>query len=277
MKYLTTPWQDAPLPTPEKSVMFAIGDIHGNAELLSGLHQMIRNELIACAGMKRHVVWLGDYIDRGPESLEVLSLVQQGLGVSGVDEHKLVGNHDQYLIEFLNFKTIDRDFIRNWLDNGGLYTWNNLDERIYSTYMTSPGAAQQLVRQCLGSVVEFLESLKIYWRCGNYIFVHAGIEPGVALEDQELANLLLIREPFLTGKDWPHDFIVVHGHTPQQPAVHGHRISVDSGVYFTDALTAVELKDNRVRFHVVAGTNFDPNGKYFSAIQPASVSEIACV
>ena len=68
-----------------------------------------------------------------------------------------------------------------------------------------------------------------------------------------------------------------HGHTPQQPAVHGHRISVDSGVYFTDALTAVELKDNRVRFHVVAGTNFDPNGKYFSAIQPASVSEIAYV
>ena len=87
---------------------------------------------------------------------------------------------------------------------------------------------------------------------GGYLFVHAGVQPAQPLETQQAADLIWIREPFLTGVGWCHDFAVVHGHTPLGPDVHTHRIGIDSGCFRTGALSAVELADDRLRFHVVS-------------------------
>jgi serine/threonine protein phosphatase 1 len=106
------------------------------------------------------------------------------------------------------------------------------------------------VASSLGSeLIVFLNGLSPIHRIGDYVFVHAGIDPSVNLENQEFSDLLLIREPFLSSSDsWIHPFCVIHGHSISKPSVHKHRISVDAGCYSNGALCAVQIKSDKLRF-----------------------------
>ena len=102
-------------------------------------------------------------------------------------------------------------------------------------------------------LIRLLRDLVPVWRAGGYLFVHAGVDPARAPENHDLADLVWMREPFLDGAGWRHPFAVVHGHTPCGPEVLPHRVAIDSGCFHTGVLTAVELADDRLRFHCVTG------------------------
>lgn len=252
MYFNTTEWVQAPYPVQDVSSLIAIGDIHGHAEELLAIYKIIKAETET--SKNTILVHLGDYIDRGPSSYRVLDVLS-----SGFSEHVktvyLAGNHDQYLIELVKPDSdpdLDRYFVNNWYENGGLQTIKDLDVEGYGRLMDSGNIAelQNRLRNALGKkIMRFLLSLDYQYKHDNYLFVHAGIDPTKDLENQDLMDLLLIREPFLSCSDtWKHPFCVVHGHSISTPAVHSHRIGVDAGVYLNGSLCAVQISGAKVRF-----------------------------
>jgi serine/threonine protein phosphatase 1 len=198
---------------------------------------------------------LGDYIDRGPDSKKTLEILCAGIDRK-VNAVFLLGNHDQFLIELINFDpSLNRYFINNWYENGGIATMRSLQVEGYGRLLDSNDLEQLHTRTiaALGAIlVEFLKNLKPIHKIGKYVFVHAGIDPSADLENQEFADLLLIREPFLSSSaSWRHPFCVVHGHSISMPSVHSHRISVDAGCYQNGALCAVQIKEDLLRFIAV--------------------------
>lgn len=247
-------WQPAPQVLPAGRAVFAIGDVHSHADHLRALQARIA-EIIAAerdaqaAGDHAAavtVIWLGDYIDRGWQPLESLDLVAAGLGRSDVEEVHLVGNHDVYLRDAATGRDVSLPQLLNWWQFGGAETLKSLapDARIEVPEELVPALADSLGAERLS----FLEGLSLQHRIGDYLFVHAGINPERALDDQSERDLLWIREPFLSARSWPHPVTVVHGHTPEGPLALDHRICVDSGVFMTGSLSAVELRDDRLRF-----------------------------
>jgi serine/threonine protein phosphatase 1 len=151
-----------------------------------------------------------------------------------------------------------------WCENGGTtvlaetgLAWDEL------AFMDPAAVAERLLHRLGPELTTLLQKLPAYWRCGSYLFVHGGVHPTRPLEDHSLDDLIWMREPFLDGAGWIHPFAVVHGHTPCGPEVFPHRIGVDSGCFFTGVLSAVEIADDRLRFHNVAG---DPERREFSRL-----------
>lgn len=248
-------WLAAPRPVDCESNLFAIGDIHGHANELLALHEVIRREIAANPDLNHQVIHLGDYIDRGPESRKVLEILASGIGIP-IKEVFLVGNHDQFLRELLNLNPdVDKYFINNWYENGGIATMRSLGVDGYGRLIDSSDLGELRARtiHALGEdLVEFLYSLETIYQDGEYVFVHAGIDPRRNISDQEFADLLLVREPFLSSEaSWKHSFCVVHGHSVSAPAVCSHRISVDAGCYRTGALCAAHISQEGVRFVAV--------------------------
>lgn len=244
----TTPWQAAPRPLPPGRAVFAIGDVHAYADHLWSLQERISGIIALELGGEAavSVVWLGDYVDRGWQPLETLDLVAAGLGQPGVEEIRLIGNHEIYLIEAASGEDVSLPRLLNWWRFGGAETLKTLapearieePEELIAALSESLGAAR----------LDFLRGLALQHRIGDYVFVHAGLNPERPLEAQEEQDLLWIREPFLSGRDWPHPVTVVHGHTPEGPTALDHRIGVDSGVFASGRLSAVELRGERLRF-----------------------------
>jgi serine/threonine protein phosphatase 1 len=247
----TTQWQTAPRPLPAGRTVFAIGDVHAHADHLWTLQEEITG-IIALeldpAAAPVSVIWLGDYVDRGWQPLETIDLVTAGLGQPGVEEIRLIGNHEVYLIEAATGEDLSLPRLLNWWRFGGEETLKTLvpDARI-----EEPVELAAALREALGSErLAFLQGLALQHRIGDYVFVHAGLNPERPLDDQREEDLLWIREPFLSGRDWPHPVTVVHGHTPEGPTALAHRIGVDSGVFMSGSLSAVELRGDRLRFLV---------------------------
>jgi serine/threonine protein phosphatase 1 len=192
------------------------------------------------------VVWLGDYVDRGWQPLQTLDLVAAGLGQPGVEEIRLIGNHEVYLIEAATGEDLSLPRLLNWWRFGGEETLKTLapDARI-----EEPAELAAALRESLGPErLDFLQGLVLQHRIGDYVFAHAGLNPNRPLEAQAEQDLLWIREPFLSGRGWLHPVTVVHGHTPEGPTALAHRIGVDSGVFMSGRLSAVELHGDRLRF-----------------------------
>ncbi|MGD1876494.1 MAG: metallophosphoesterase [Kiloniellaceae bacterium] len=247
----TTPWQRAPRPLPGARSVFAIGDVHAHADHLWTLHERIAGIIALELGDAQQagavsVVWLGDYIDRGWQPLQTLDLVAAGLGLPGVEEIRLVGNHEIYLIEAATGEDLSLPQLLNWWRFGGEEPLKSLapDARIEEPAELAAALCESLGPERLA----FLQGLALRHRIGDYVFVHAGLNPERSLEDQTERDLLWIREPFLSGHHWPHPVTVVHGHTPEGPTALAHRIGVDSGVFASGRLTAVELRGDRLRF-----------------------------
>lgn len=243
----TGPWQTAPRALPSGQAVFAIGDVHAHAEHLWTLQERISAIIAREHGESAvSVVWLGDYIDRGWEPLQTLDLVATGLGRPGVSEIKLMGNHERYLIDAATGRDLSPSSLLHWWRYGGEETLTCLapDARI-----EKPETVGAALFATLGKArIDFLETLPLLHRIGEYLFVHAGVNPDRRLDDQDEADLLWIREPFLSGWDWPHPVTVVHGHTPDGPVALPHRIGVDSGVFASGSLSAVELRGDALRF-----------------------------
>jgi len=189
-------------------------------------------------------VYLGDYVDRGPASREVLDrLVGRNRTFRGVF---LKGNHEDYLTGFVANPLV----IEDWQHFGGLQTL--MSYGITPPIDTGPNAHAKLATAFAALLPDghrkFLESLRLSFTCGDYFFVHAGVRPGIPLAQQREEDLLWIRRDFLLCED---EFgkIVVHGHTPvAEPEVHPNRINIDTGAYATGRLTCLRLEEDRVEF-----------------------------
>lgn len=247
-------WEPAPRPAPAGTVLLAIGDVHGHREHLDALLDLLASEIAAADGEGRVVelVTIGDYIDRGPDSLGVLRRVAALGHEPGFRLHALRGNHDQYLIDVMLAPEPSQEALEAWWANGGGTTLAELgitDEDIVARELID--LAAQARDACGDALVEFLAGLELRWDAGDYAFVHAGIHPYRPLPLQGPREFVWLREPFLSAPTWPYPFTVVHGHTIRGPEVRPHRIAIDSGVYRTGVLTALQLVEDRLRFWCV--------------------------
>jgi serine/threonine protein phosphatase 1 len=224
--------------------LYCVGDIHGRADLLACLHQLILEDATDYAGRKK-VLYLGDYIDRGQQSREVIDLLLER-PLPGFEQIHLMGNHEKALLDFLEFP----DHAGTWLNFGGLATLLSYGvtlERVPSQGSDLVGLAVALRRQLPDPHLRFLENLPFSYREAAYCFAHAGIRPGVPLERQSVNDLLWIRDEF-TRHGGPHEAIVVHGHTiSEQPELLPFRIGIDTGAYFSGVLTCLVLEGREQR------------------------------
>jgi serine/threonine protein phosphatase 1 len=236
---------EAPRPrAPEGTRLYAIGDIHGRLDLLDEVLARIDADMAAHPTSNATRIFLGDYIDRGPDSKRVLDrLISCCVAQPTVC---LMGNHEAYLREFLK----NPDVLSVWRRYGGLETL--LSYGLAPTMKTEAQEhrrlASDLSRLLPSSHREFLSSLKEYFICGDFFFVHAGVRPGISLTEQSEDDLLWIREDFLQCED---DLgkVVVHGHTPVlEPDVRPNRINIDTGAYATGRLTCLVLESDEFRF-----------------------------
>ncbi|WP_269714836.1 metallophosphoesterase family protein [Caulobacter sp. NIBR2454] len=229
-----------PAKAPDGVRIYAIGDVHGCADLLNALLERIYDEALKRPSHASALVMLGDYVDRGPRSDAVLQTLVTLKERSPVPVRFLAGNHDDTLLEFLADPAVGE----TWCEFGGR-------ETLMSYRVTPPArgadieawrAAQIELRAVMPqSHVNFLQGLEESVTLGDYTFVHAGARPGVALDEQSRRDRLWIRGEFLNDTR-PFERMVVHGHTPaDEPHSDKRRIGVDTGAYATGVLTAVVL------------------------------------
>lgn len=225
--------------------VYALGDIHGRDDLLGAVHAHIAQDIAANPVEQAVIVYLGDYVDRGPGSFDVLNRLIHGFVAVARSVH-LRGNHEQMMLDFIDYAQDT-----TWLMNGG-------DATLASYGLQPPQAwadADELrtVRKLLRAAVppshlRFLRDTRLLHCSGDYLFVHAGIRPGRPLDDQEDRDLLWIRGAFLSSSM---DFgkRIVHGHsiTPE-PDVRPNRIGIDTGAFFTGRLTCLVLEGETLRF-----------------------------
>ena len=233
--------------TPTGLRIYAIGDIHGRADLLETVQGRIAGDLAHRPPADWRVVYLGDYVDRGPDSAGVIDR----LAVTGPADRSyfLRGNHDHALAAFL--ADPDTPGLYRWLDDGGCKTLRSYGIEVYTPTEIPDARARRALRSALVAAmpaehVGFLEGLPHLIRLGDYAFVHAGVRPGVALEAQTPRDLMEIREPFLASTA---DFgaVVVHGHSPApRPERRANRIGIDTGAGQGGPLTCLVLEGAEV-------------------------------
>ena len=236
---------------PDGRRVYAIGDVHGRLDLLNRLLARIEDDAARHAPSAFSLVFLGDYVDRGPHSRGVVERLMAGPPstgpLAGAEWRCLKGNHEEFLIRFLDEPMQGGA----WCRNGGIETVRSYAGPLPED-MEGDLAALQLAlsRAMPPSHVRFLARLPLTHREGDYLFVHAGIRPGVALEDQEPSDLLWIRDDFLFDSS-PLGVTVVHGHTPGSvPEIRTNRIGIDTGAYYSGTLTALVLDGSDMKFLV---------------------------
>ncbi len=226
--------------TPDR--IYAIGDVHGEAGRLRSVHALIRDDLEDRPVERALIVHLGDYIDRGPDSAGCLDHLSHGSPIPGVACCNLMGNHERMLLDALQ-RPSDAGL---WLRNGGdatLRSWGidpGSDPRSWSGLI--PPAH-----------LDFLRTLIPMLLAGTYLFVHAGIRPGIRLPMQSLEDILWIRDGFL---DWDGKMLpdapkvrIVHGHTPsQEPDLRPNRLGIDTNAVRGGKLTCAALSSDSVYY-----------------------------
>lgn len=229
-------------------IVYAIGDVHGCYELLTALLEAIVADAAAVKSAKLPLlIFVGDYVDRGPRSADVLSALVWLSRHAAIEVMFLRGNHEAMLFAFLEepFRALP------WLQHGGAETLES-----YGVIVPDKDVAENCWRlrnefmdRLPASHLDFLRDLPTQVTCGDYVFVHAGLRPGVPLARQKVEDLLWIRDEFL-DKDHKFEKIVVHGHTwtDDKPEITRYRIGIDTGAYATGTLTAARLSDSSVEF-----------------------------
>ncbi|MFL6721474.1 MAG: metallophosphoesterase [Sphingomonas sp.] len=220
---------------------YAVGDIHGRLDLLEHLLARIHADLQRRPSRKNLLVFVGDLIDRGPSSAQVVERLRT-YRRDGVQPVFLLGNHEEVLLRILGG---DESLIDSWLQFGGMQCLQSYGVSAAKLRGRSAGEILQIVRDAVPqNHVEFLETFIDSCRFGDYLFVHAGIRPGVELEQQSQSDLRWIREPFLYDET-DHGFIVVHGHTiGDEVDERANRIGIDTGAYRSGVLTALAIEDH---------------------------------
>jgi len=224
--------------------LYVIGDIHGRLDLLERMIELVNADIGAHDGGEALIVTVGDYIDRGPKSREVLDLLLKNPFAGKYVALK--GNHEALLQTFLADPTIGAD----WWRLGGAATLRSFGIEIkrWMTRRRYAQAAEQLRKALTDQQMDFLNELKTSLVVGKFFLCHAGIRPGVPLDSQDDDDLLWIRNDFLISQI---DFgkIVIHGHTPtQHPQILANRINIDTGAFFSGRLTCIVVEDSHHRF-----------------------------
>jgi serine/threonine protein phosphatase 1 len=225
---------------PPDTRIYAVGDIHGRADLLRDIIQRIDDDRARRPVRVSIEVYIGDYIDRGPQSKDVIDalawrVVQKGAVC-------LRGNHEALLEAFF----ADPAGLHPWLYVGGRQTLES-----YGLSHADLDASEFRIHRRLLDVFPeahrlFLECLQDYFSCGDFLFVHAGLRPGIPLAQQSLHDLHWIRDEFLDFKQ-SHGPLVVHGHTPvSHPELLPNRINIDTGAWMSGVLTCVVIEGSKV-------------------------------
>jgi len=228
-------------------LVYAVGDIHGCYELMKDmLASLAADSAVRAQGRRPILVFLGDYVDRGPQSARVLDALVWLQRRADLEIHYLKGNHEQALLEFLDAPERGGP----WMSYGGAETL-----QAYGLVPPEPdapaeaflAARDELLERMPASHLKLLIGLETMVTIGDYAFVHAGVRPGTPLEAQAENDLLWIRRGFV-DQPGPFEKIIVHGHTwlSEQPQLSEHRLGLDTGAYATGVLTAARIEDGEV-------------------------------
>jgi hypothetical protein len=222
--------------------IYAIGDIHGRADLLKSTLQKIDDHHTRLPVDRKILLFVGDYVDRGPASKQVIDLLI-GCG----KKHECVflkGNHETFLTGFLE----DPHVLDSWRSYGGLETL--MSYGLQPSFKPDEAECEALSEEFGAAIpsehLVFLHSLQPSYVCGGLFFVHAGVRPNVPLARQVERDLLWIREEFLEY-DSPFELFVVHGHTPVRTAeVRSNRVNIDTGAFATGRLTCIAIEGSMI-------------------------------
>ena len=218
--------------------LYCIGDVHGRVDLLRDLHTMISEDAQGFEG-ELTLVYLGDLIDRGMQSREVVDLLLDE-PLTGFEVVYLKGNHEQTLLDFIEYP----EQAASWLAWGGR-------ETLVSYGVPLPAGLQRADPQALRDTLvarlperhlAFYRGMDVYHEAGDYLFVHAGIRPGIPLQEQSDSDLMWIRQEFLECED-DHGRVVVHGHSiTEEVEMRPNRIGIDTGAVYSGVLTCLVLE-----------------------------------
>jgi serine/threonine protein phosphatase 1 len=224
--------------------VYCVGDVHGRHDLLRQMAELVEADIDAPSFEHAVTVFVGDYVDRGLGSMQVVEQLARGEWPTSIIA--LAGNHEDLLMAFLE----DERVIEVWRSLGGLETLHSYGVNVG---LSSAGRDFRTVQAAFAARLperhrKFLEGLKISTVIGDYFFCHAGVRPGVPLDRQNRNDLLTIRDTFLSS-EVEHGKLVVHGHTPSVgPEIRPNRIGVDTAAYATGRLTCLVLEKNQRRF-----------------------------
>lgn len=236
--FRSKPKPTRPLPAiPDGQRVYAIGDIHGRRDLFDLLIRAIEDDERGRPDAETTIILLGDLVDRGPDSAGVIAAARDLQARR--DVRIIAGNHEEMFLQSLE----SVDTLRHFLRFGGKETILSypIDRAYYDTLTMEQ--AQAAMREVVPAAdVAFMQGFEDRIEIGDYLFVHAGIRPGVPLFDQMLRDLRWIREPFLSHEE-EHGWCVVHGHTiTDVPEIRSNRIGIDTGAYMSGRLTALGLE-----------------------------------
>ena len=225
--------------------IFAIGDIHGCLNQLVTLQDKIFNypQYNKEADL---LLYLGDYIDRGPSSKDVINHILK-LQTKGIKSIFLMGNHEQFMIDFL-FNKINN--LNNWIMNGADQTFKSYDIEVAEFIKDGfednniDKLRDTFLSKLTKEHVYFFKNLKLTYIMGDYLFVHAGINPEKSLSEQNKMDFLWSRSDKFFDKNFEFEKIIVHGHSPEKEVINfPYRINVDTGSFFSGKLSCVCLND----------------------------------
>jgi serine/threonine protein phosphatase 1 len=250
----TVPWSNSPTmrarapvrprsntaTLPPNTRIYCVGDIHGRADLLKETIARIEDDRRRRPVPYATEVYLGDYVDRGPDSRSVIELLAVRLVQNGAI--CLRGNHEALLEAFLG-------------GNGGIDAWLQLGAMpTLASYGVSPCSRANTVTELRRSLADvfprahwlFLQCLRNSFCCGDFLFVHAGIRPAIPIDSQDPNDLLWIRDEFLRSTR-NHGKFIVHGHTPvPHPDIRVNRMNIDTGAWRTGTLTCVAIEGTEI-------------------------------
>ncbi len=230
--------RQAPAALPRGRRLYVIGDIHGSIAKLRDLHGQIAADLRARPAASALLIHLGDYVDKGDQPRAVVDYLIEHDPVPDIEMLNLTGNHEETMLAALDG---DGAAAADWLWGGGrttLVSWGVAEDAEQATWPDHFTAGQ----------MRFFRRLHLHHQEGGYLFVHAGIRPGIALADQSREDLIRIRHDFL-GSERDHGVVVVHGHTAGfNPVVRDNRICLDTAAWSGGPLTCGVFEDDRVGF-----------------------------
>lgn len=242
MKSLVRPRPPTPKPQlPDGVRIYAISDIHGCAHLLQPMLRVIDADVARSRPRYAVEVFMGDYIDRGPDTRSTLDiLVERSRRGNAVF---LKGNHEAFLVRVFE----DPSLFEDWIAVGGTQTLMSYGLAPPNLKRDEPASIlRDLIRAMPTEHLEFLDNLRLSFSCGDFFFVHAGVRPGVPLAEQTERDLLWIREEFLRSEEQFGKYIV-HGHTPVRSAeLLTNRVNIDTGAYATGNLTLMSIQGSRM-------------------------------
>ncbi|XSC44921.1 metallophosphoesterase family protein [Bradyrhizobium sp. RDT10] len=227
---------------PADTRIYAVGDIHGRADLLSEITARIDDDIRRRPIAHAVEVYLGDYIDRGPHSRTVIDLLAVRLVANRAV--CLRGNHEAVMEGFLQ----DPAILQYWLPLGGVQTLASYGIELRDETETASDLRRRFLDAFPRAHELFMQCLRNQFSCGDFLFVHAGIRPEIPIAQQDVNDLIWIRNEFLDSTR-SHERLVVHGHTPvPHPDIRNNRINIDTGAWRTGTLTCIAIEESTILF-----------------------------